>query len=41
MHRECAIAFAAEHMATLTAANAALPPVYAICEEEEDEFLSG
>jgi hypothetical protein len=39
MHRECAIAYAAQHTAALTAANAALPPVYLISEEEE-EFLN-
>jgi hypothetical protein len=39
-HRDCAIAYAAEHTAALTAANAALPPVYLISEEEEEEVLN-
>jgi hypothetical protein len=41
MHRECAVAHAAEHLAALTAANAALPPIILLTGDEEDEFLYG
>jgi hypothetical protein len=39
MHKECAIALAAEHLATFGAANAARPPVVLLTGDEEDEFL--
>jgi hypothetical protein len=40
MHKECAIAVAAEHTALL-AANAALPPIILLTGDEEDESLYG